>query len=254
MKILNIIKESPDRFITGAILIIVVAAIALIDNFFITWLFLGVSYIFAFYEAMALYGIKNNSLFSYAFLLWITAYFYPNPDDLVFVIMIIFASYGAYKKSKDLKIIYPFLYVGSSYLFILALYKDFGIEALIWLVLIVAPTDIGAYFFGKLFGKTFFSPTSPNKTLEGVIGGISLSTLIGTIYGINFVEVPLSFFISLCAASGAVFGDLYESYIKREANVKDSGDLFPGHGGMLDRVDGYLFAAIIMVILLRGLA
>ncbi len=254
MKIFKIVKESPDRFITGGVLIAVVATVALINNFFITWLFLGVSFIFAFYEAMSLFDIKNNSLFFYALFLWIVAFFYPNPDDLIFVILILFASYGAYKKFKDLKIILPFLYVGSSYLFILALYKDFGIEALVWLVLVVAPADIGAYFFGKLFGKTFFSPTSPNKTLEGVIGGISLATVIGTIYGVNFVEIPLSFFISLSASMAAVFGDLYESYIKRAADVKDSVDLFPGHGGMLDRVDGYLFAAVIMVILLRGLA
>ena len=55
-------------------------------------------------------------------------------------------------------------------------------------------------------------------------------------------------------ALSSIWGDLFESYLKREAGVKDSGNLFPGHGGMLDRLDGYLFASVIMVILLRGLA
>ncbi len=254
MKILNILKNDPARFITGAVLIAVVAIVALIDNFFITWLFLGITFMFAFYEALSLFGIETNSLYTYALLLWITAYFYPNPDDLIFIILIIFASFTAYRKSKELYLIAPFLYVASSYLFILALYKDFGMEALIWLVLIVAPADIGAYMTGKLFGKTPFCKTSPKKTLEGVIGGIVLSTVIGTFYGIYFVTAFLSFTISLFAAVSAVFGDLFESYLKRRAGVKDSGNLFPGHGGMLDRIDGYMFASVIMVILLRGLA
>ncbi len=254
MKILNIFKEDPARFLTGAVLIAVVAFVALIDNFFLTWLFLGVTFMFAFYESLHLFKIESNSLYTYALFLWIVAYFYPNPDDLIFIILIIFASFTAYRRSKELYLIAPFLYVASSYLFILALYKDFGMEALIWLVLIVAPADIGAYMTGKLFGKTPFCETSPKKTLEGVIGGVVLSTLIGTIYGVNFVTYFLSFFISFSAAVCAIFGDLFESYLKRRAGVKDSGNLFPGHGGMLDRIDGYMFASVIMVILLRGLA
>ncbi len=254
MKILNIFKENPQRFITGAVLIAVVAIVALIDNFFLTWLFLGITFMFAFYEAMKLFGIDKNSPFFYAFFIWIVAYFYPNPDDLIFIVLIIFAGWEAYKQAKDIETIFPFLYVGGAYLFVLALYKDFGMEALIWLVLIVAGADTGAYIIGKSFGKTPFSPTSPNKTLEGVLGGVSVATILGTFYGVEFVNPFLSFFISLVCAVGAVFGDLFESYLKRRAGVKDSGNLFPGHGGMLDRVDGYLFSSVLMVILLRGLA
>ena len=79
MKILNIFKENPQRFITGAVLIAVVAIVALIDNFFLTWLFLGITFMFAFYEAMKLFGIDKNSPFFYAFFIWIVAYFYPIP-------------------------------------------------------------------------------------------------------------------------------------------------------------------------------
>ncbi len=254
MKFFKIILENPKRFITGGVLILVVALVAVIDSFFVTWLFLGIAFIFSFYEAMKLFGLDNNSLFTYAVLIWLIAYFYPNPDDLIFVILIIFAGWEAYRQKDELKIISPFLYVGSSYLFILALYKDFGMEALIWLVLIVASADIGAYFTGKLFGKRPFCKTSPNKTLEGVFGGVGLATLAGSFYGVEFVSPFLSFFISFFCALGAVFGDLFESFLKRRAKVKDSGNLFPGHGGMLDRVDGYLFASVLMVIFLRGLA
>ena len=137
----------------------------------------------------------------------------------------------------------------------LMLYRDFGIDWMLWLLVIVAVTDTAAFFVGKSIGKTPFSPTSPNKTLEGVIGGIAFATVIGTIMGF-YMELSSSFFtafiISSLTATASIFGDLFESYIKREAGVKDSGSIFPGHGGVLDRLDGYLFGSIIMLIALRG--
>jgi phosphatidate cytidylyltransferase len=122
-----------------------------------------------------------------------------------------------------------------------------------WLLVTVALTDIGAFFTGKAIGKTKFSDTSPNKTLEGVFGGIILATLAGSFAGLYVVDFWISFIVTLVTAIASVFGDLFESYLKREAGVKDSGDLLPGHGGILDRIDGYLFGAIMMVIALRAL-
>ena len=69
-----------------------------------------------------------------------------------------------------------------------------------------------------------------------------------------FVSFFLAVVVSALTSAASVFGDLFESLLKREADVKDSGNLFPGHGGMLDRLDGYLFGVVIMVILLRGFA
>jgi len=108
---------------------------------------------------------------------------------------------------------------------------------------------------GKSIGKTKFSPTSPNKTLEGVLGGIILATIAGTYYAFatDLDTLFMATLISSLTAIASIFGDLFESYLKREAGVKDSGTLLPGHGGVLDRVDGYLFGAIIMLIVLRAL-
>ncbi|MGY0225363.1 phosphatidate cytidylyltransferase, partial [Campylobacter jejuni] len=129
-------------------------------------------------------------------------------------------------------------------------YLDQGMFALFWLIIIVAACDSGAYFIGKLMGKTPFSPTSPNKTLEGVIGGLICASVIGTILGVFVYSFWLSLFCSFFVAIFAVIGDLLESYFKREAGVKDSGDLIPGHGGVLDRIDAVIIAAFVMVALL----
>jgi phosphatidate cytidylyltransferase len=135
------------------------------------------------------------------------------------------------------------------------LYSEFGMKWLIWLLIVVVFTDVGAFLVGKSIGKTKFSPTSPNKTLEGVIGGIVLATIAGTYYAFatDLDTLFMATLISSLTAIASIFGDLFESYLKREAGVKDSGTLLPGHGGVLDRVDGYLFGAIIMLIVLRAL-
>ncbi len=108
--------------------------------------------------------------------------------------------------------------------------------------------DTGAYFAGRSLGRHKLAPRmSPNKTWEGAIGGIVASLLGGiclkAYYGEAFLTWPL---IAACCIFGGIFGqlgDLTESTFKRFSGVKDSGKIFPGHGGFLDRVDGLLFAA-----------
>ncbi len=241
-----------QRIVTGIALLLLVAFIGYIDNFFVMWAFLGVIYIFAFYEAMKLFKLSSTSAYFWAVLLWLFAYFYPNPDDLFFLVAIIFGGSIAYFHNFDKRLILPFLYPVSGILFFLILYEDFGVRSMLWLLVTVALTDTGAYFVGKAIGKTKFSDTSPNKTLEGLFGGIIIATIFGSYIGLQIAPLWIAIVVTLLTSATSVFGDLFESYLKREAGVKDSGDILPGHGGILDRTDGYLFAAPMMVIALRA--
>ena len=121
--------------------------------------------------------------------------------------------------------------------------------ALFWLFVFIWIADIGAYFFGKLFGKTKLAETiSPGKTVEGALGGLFTNLLLvsffifWTIYYDAEIYVPyviLAFIAVIAITALSVIGDIYESFLKRQAGVKDSGSLIPGHGGLLDRLDGF---------------
>ena len=119
-----------------------------------------------------------------------------------------------------------------------------------WLLValaIVWAADTGAYFAGRKFGKHKLAPrVSPNKTVEGLLGGVVAGIAIGLAValfaGAAPAQLPAVALVALAAVLFSVVGDLFESLLKRHAGVKDSGDLIPGHGGILDRVDGVLAA------------
>jgi phosphatidate cytidylyltransferase len=248
----DIIKDSSTRIKTGVALILVVVTIGFIDSYPLIWLFLGAVMMVALYEAMELFQIDDNVMYVYAFFIWLVAYVYPHPVELIFLVAIIFASILAYTKEFDKKLFLPLLYPVVSFLFIFSLYSTYGMVSLLWLLVIVAGADVGAYFVGKYLGKTSFCETSPNKTLEGVAGGVITAIILGFIFAPEYSYWTI-FIVSLLGAIASVFGDLFESYLKREAEVKDSGNILPGHGGVLDRVDGYLFSAVVMFVLLNVL-
>lgn len=254
MNIKEIYKSNEQRILTGLVLLGIAVLTALMDSLFLTWSILGIAYLFSFYEAMKLFGEEDNKLYVYAVLVWIAAAFYPYPEGLIFVILVIATAVMAHKKEVNYKALAPFFYPSISMLFLFTLYKDFGMSMLIWLVVVVALTDTAAYFVGKSIGKTSFSPTSPNKTWEGVIGGIVIATIAGTFVGLMHYSLLIAILTSFLVSIASIWGDLFESYLKRKAEVKDSGTIFPGHGGFLDRLDGYLFGVVIMVFILRGIS
>ena len=249
---MRFISDYSDRWKTAIIILLAVIAIGLADSRFLTWLFIGAIYYFAVGESMRLLSINSYAPFIYAGVIWMLTPFYPHPADLIFASLVVGASLIAYHKEGDFRELVVLLYPTAGILFAWQLYIEYGMKSLLWLLVIVALSDIGAFYTGKSIGKTPFSPTSPNKTLEGVIGGVILGTIGGAFMMIGTYSIFISaIFIALATSVAGVFGDLFESYLKREAGVKDSGDILPGHGGILDRVDGYLFASIALYTLLK---
>ncbi|VXC98902.1 CDP-diglyceride synthase [Enterobacterales bacterium 8AC] len=163
-------------------------------------------------------------------------------------------SAALWRNSRPLRLFFGLLTIIPFFWGMVAL-RQFGYEQnhftgawwLLYVMLLVWGADSGAYMFGKLFGKHKLAPkVSPGKTWEGLIGGLVTSAVISWLFGryapLNIVPVTL-LICSVIAALASVLGDLTESMFKREAGIKDSGHLIPGHGGILDRIDS-LTAAV----------
>ena len=120
-----------------------------------------------------------------------------------------------------------------------------GMQHLIWLLIVIWATDICAYLVGRTVGGPKLAPRiSPGKTWSGLLGGVAGATLLG---GVVAHALGAGYWLAAavggCLAVVGQVGDLFESALKRQAGVKDSGHLIPGHGGLLDRIDGLVFAA-----------
>ena len=124
---------------------------------------------------------------------------------------------------------------------------DYGNRWLLTALTIVWAADSGAYFAGRAFGKHKLAPRiSPNKTIEGVAGGLvaglAAAGFFGWLAGVQVSQVGALMLVAAITVFASVVGDLFESLLKRQAGAKDSGTLIPGHGGVLDRIDGVLAA------------
>jgi len=144
-------------------------------------------------------------------------------------------------------------YLGGSGLALLALRAMPGCGAglIVYLLMTVWGTDIGAFAAGRLIGGPKLVPSiSPSKTWAGLGGGIALAATLGYLTGLMLgARSPgAALILSPVVACVAQVGDVFESYFKRRAGVKESGDLIPGHGGVLDRIDGLVFAALFVFI------
>ncbi len=131
-----------------------------------------------------------------------------------------------------------------------------GLVLTFWALSLVWATDIGAFFAGRAIGGPKIAPAiSPSKTWAGLIGGMTMATLLAVAFHVWF-ELPMALvFATPLLAIAAQVGDFFESWLKRRAGVKDSGTLLPGHGGVLDRLDGVVTAVPLAALLVAsGLA
>ncbi|MCI5969312.1 phosphatidate cytidylyltransferase [Helicobacter sp.] len=261
---LNIIKAlESKRIYTALVMLVAIVLIVIFHSPFLLWSVLGIAFLIGFYESYKLYNTPKDStqsntpkliFWALAILVWASVYLYESPIG-AFVALVILAAYQSYKQQGKLEQAMVFIYPTIPFIFLYLLYLEYSINAIIWLLFTIGLTDSFAYvggkmIGGKLFANSAFCPTSPNKTKEGVLVGISVATIIGTLVGLGVCGFFSAFILTLLTSFASVFGDLYESFLKRQAGVKDSGTLFPGHGGILDRLDGYFFGVIILYALL----
>ncbi len=135
--------------------------------------------------------------------------------------------------------------------------SDMGRIAILYLVGMVTFTDTGAYFVGKIVGGPKLAPSiSPSKTWAGALGGIAGAYVAIVVIqylllgNLSYIGDPLTLLLPLVISVVAQGGDLFESWVKRHNDVKDSGTLIPGHGGLLDRMDGYMFTAPLFALIM----
>ena len=126
-----------------------------------------------------------------------------------------------------------------------------GFDLLVWVFIVVWATDIGAFFAGRAIGGPKLAPSvSPNKTIAGLVGGALSAGLLSYAW-VMFTSLPsLLVWLAVPFAVMAQVGDLFESGLKRRAGVKDSGTWLPGHGGLLDRIDGLVPVAVLTAALM----
>lgn len=171
---------------------------------------------------------------------------------LAFAELFLFAGFAAFAVERERRmwaaggVVYAGLLLVSVSL--LRSSPELGLAAVAWLFAVVWGTDVMAYFGGRIVGGPKLWPAvSPGKTwsgtLIGMFSGAALGLLVAGVFGVGARPLPL-FVIGLLAGAVAQAGDLFESAAKRRFGVKDSGQLIPGHGGLMDRLDGFIFAAV----------
>ena len=145
------------------------------------------------------------------------------------------------------KLLFGVVYIALPFCMLIIIYKHpHGRAWIFFLLCLIIMGDTGAFYFGRYLGRhNLHKKISPKKTWEGAIGGLICSVAGGFVFIKIFKLVPISaeilFFMVFLAIMGQL-GDLAESFIKRSYNIKDSGAILPGHGGILDRIDSFLFA------------
>lgn len=218
---------------------------------------------FEYYRAVKTSGIKTIDFAGYAFCIgfYVLQLFFPNMEifsKLIALLIIFLFVFEIFTRKSGVNgivhTLFGFIYVSFLLAHIIFVGNLESSAVLIWLPFLTAWfTDTAAYFTGVSIGKHKLFPTiSPNKTLEGYIGGMLGCSLLTTLYGVFVSRYDSSIgiihfvILGLICGLASEIGDLAASYIKRQTGVKDFGKLIPGHGGILDRFDSILFTAPIV--------
>ncbi len=245
------------RILTSAVGLPVLLLILFMGKNYISLAVLLVSLLalYEFYSAFKSIEYKPVNIFGYlatiilyAIYFWhLEPIFYGGGIAVLLFGLLIYGVISTKTKIVDLAItLLGFLYISCSFIYI-ALVSEYDNHFFIWYVFLIAwITDTFAYFAGRLFGKRkLIERVSPKKTIAGAIGGVIGSTVVVVLFAYILKRefVPYAFVLGIIGSVLSQFGDLIASQIKRYCQIKDFGDIFPGHGGILDRFDSILLTA-----------
>ena len=259
-----------DRIISALILLLIFLASYLSKNptYFLSLIFLASGILF--YELAKILKLKSLALYVYwilslspiiffYFLISLDLFFLDEPIPklksflLNFAILLSLISlvfwfalapidimYKKISSNIKFKIFYGYLLISPMVIVTAIVFTQNKILLLVPFIMIWI-SDIGAYFIGKKFGKNKLAKNiSPGKTIEGALGGF-LCNIISALILVYFFAVSfyIMLFFAIIITALSIFGDIYQSFLKRQANVKDSGSIIPGHGGLFDRLDSF---------------
>ncbi|MEN2766415.1 phosphatidate cytidylyltransferase [Ornithinibacillus xuwenensis] len=263
-----------QRILTAIIALILFVPVVIYGN----WPFEIIIYLLATIGLVELLKMHNVPWYSFAgilsiALLWLILY--PATEELlsftlptntaenILLFVLILLAYTVLLKNKftfdDVGVILlAVLYVGMGFFYFLEtrnMSDGNGLAQIFFALLVIWATDTGAYFSGRAIGKHKLWPEiSPNKTVEGAIGGILLASIVGVVFH-SIYPFPYGVFsvimISILVSVFGQIGDLVESAFKRHYHVKDSGKILPGHGGILDRFDSAIFVFPVLHFILQ---
>ena len=265
------------RIISAVVAIIILLAIWLVwhtDGLIFITMCIGLGCIFEYSRLMfvkveAPYHLRVTFFILCAMLLIATGLFEAFALPIAAIIAVFFFSMAllSIQRAVDLALVLQISSIAATGFIYCGVFTGLTVHVLslpngsVWffgLLAIVFSGDTLAYFTGRFLGKNkLLEPVSPKKTMEGSVGGLIGSALAGVALGLYFFPtLPLHWLVLTALATGAFaqIGDLFESLLKRVADVKDSGGIMPGHGGFLDRVDGVIFAAPIYYVLAKCLS
>ncbi len=273
------------RYVTGLLLIpVVMSAVYLLPERIFVWLMMIFAYL-AYLEFISIFNLKKDILFAFSSVLMLLMIdsinglgairsigditindFYTmlpllrrffltatGAVVLIPVLSLIGKDSVDMKLKKMLLYLSGFFYLGLTFgLFSAIRHQTDGHHWLAFAFVVPWICDTGAYYGGRFFGKRKFAPViSPNKTWEGAVSGTLFSVITGAVFAFTLLKYESAWYVITVSLFIGIFGqagDLVESLIKRNAGVKDSGKLFPGHGGILDRCDSLLFSVAIIFI------
>ncbi|ORM38936.1 phosphatidate cytidylyltransferase [Francisella endosymbiont of Ornithodoros moubata] len=253
-----------ERIVTGIVLVAVVFGFLVFASDYLFGVGVFLVALLSAYEWLKLTKIDQQAIFKnliiFTIVVFVVAQFFVYLQ-YIFPIFWLYAIYklASYEHQKidtltTNKMLVMGLFTISPFVASLYVLHSNGAAWIFIFILVIAAADSGAYFTGKTIGRRkMLLRLSPNKTIEGLLGGLVCAVVVAVIFliymNLSFGQYIYMVIVSALIAVLSVVGDVFESMMKRIAGIKDSGNILPGHGGMLDRLDGYMPTLPIFVLL-----